>query len=62
MTPLLLDILALQQLYGPSTTNQPENTTYTFDPNTVHPDDAISNNDITIYRSQMKGLWEVKTR
>ena len=60
MTPLILDILALQKLYG-TDTNQGDNTNYIFDPKVLSPIERLSpsaNDDKHIYKGQVRALWD----
>jgi len=60
MTPLTLDILALQALYGTGAT-QSGNTRYVFDPKSLFPIEKLSpdaNDDTHIYKGQVRALWD----
>lgn len=56
MTPLVLDILALQMLWGPRTGVHAENTMYQFDPSAALA--STDSLDTTIYRTQIKAIWD----
>ena len=59
MTPLILDILALQTLWGlpePAHGGNPGNTTYTFSPDSSP---AITDSsDTTLYKTQTRAIWD----
>jgi Peptidase M10 serralysin C terminal len=56
MTPLLLDILALQTLWGKSESAQTGNTTYSFNPNSTA---ATTNaSETEIYKTQTRTIWD----
>lgn len=60
-TPMILDILALQEMYGKNSALIADDTTYKFHPNPLSPgqqDSSVANEDKSIYAGQLRTIWD----